>query len=84
MSFWTSRDKPLDITTILADPVSAQDGADQGEPLDITTISSDPISAQTDLGATYLDQVDHTRTTKNLRRRLELLGYKVTLDKTAA
>ena len=37
-----------------------------------------------DLGATYLDQVDHARTTKNLRRRLELLGYKVTLDKIAA
>jgi transposase len=37
-----------------------------------------------DLGATYLDQVDQARTTKNLRRRLELLGYKVTLDKIAA
>jgi hypothetical protein len=37
-----------------------------------------------DVEATCLDQVDQTRTAKNLRRRLELLAYKVTLDKIAA
>jgi hypothetical protein len=33
-----------------------------------------------DLGEAYLDQLDQTRTTANLRRRLEPLGYVVTLQ----
>ena len=37
-----------------------------------------------DLGANYLDQINHHRTAKNLKRRLELLGYKVSLEKLAA
>jgi transposase len=38
-----------------------------------------------ELGEAYLDQVDQTRTAANLRRRLERLGYAVTLTpKTAA
>lgn len=37
-----------------------------------------------DLGATYLDQINHHRSAKNLKRRLELLGYKVSLEKLAA
>jgi hypothetical protein len=28
-----------------------------------------------DLGEAYLDQIDHTRTAVNLKRRLERLGY---------
>jgi transposase len=37
-----------------------------------------------DLGATYLDAVDKRRTTRNLVRRLERLGYDVTLATKAA
>ena len=37
-----------------------------------------------DLGATYLDGVDKRRTTRNLVRRLERLGYEVTLGTKAA
>jgi transposase len=33
-----------------------------------------------ELGEAYLDQIDHTRTAANLRRRLERLGYIVTLQ----
>ena len=32
-----------------------------------------------ELGEAYLDQVDQTRTVANLKRRLERLGYIVTL-----
>ena len=37
-----------------------------------------------DLGATYLDGVEKRRTTRNLVRRLERLGYEVTLGTKAA
>jgi transposase len=37
-----------------------------------------------DLTETYLDRIDETRVTKNLTRRLERLGYEVTLAKRAA
>jgi transposase len=37
-----------------------------------------------DLGETYLDQIDEHRTAKNLKRRLEMLGYKVSLEKAPA
>ena len=33
-----------------------------------------------DLGEAYLDQLDQSRTTANLKRRLERLGYIVTLQ----
>ena len=33
-----------------------------------------------DLGQAYLDQIGRTRTVANLKRRLERLGYKVTLE----
>ena len=33
-----------------------------------------------DLGEAYLDQISQTRTVANLKRRLERLGYKVTLE----
>ena len=36
-----------------------------------------------DLGEAYLDQIGQTRTVANLKRRLERLGYKVTLEPTA-
>jgi transposase len=36
------------------------------------------------LGATYLDQLDQTRTVANLTRRLERLGYTVSIQPTAA
>jgi transposase len=37
-----------------------------------------------DLGETYLDQIDHRRTTRNLVRRLERLGYRVQIEANAA
>lgn len=37
-----------------------------------------------DLGDAYLDQLDQKRVAENLVRRLERLGYEVTLTKTAA
>jgi hypothetical protein len=37
-----------------------------------------------DLGATYLDGLETRRTTRNLVRRLERLGYEVTLGPKAA
>lgn len=37
-----------------------------------------------DLSETYLDRIDEARVTKNLKRRLERLGYDVTLAKRAA
>jgi len=36
-----------------------------------------------DLGEAYLDQISQTRTVANLKRRLERLGYKVTLEPNA-
>jgi hypothetical protein len=33
-----------------------------------------------ELGEAYLDQIDQTRTAANLKRRLERLGYTVTLQ----
>ena len=33
-----------------------------------------------DLGEAYLDRIGQTRTVANLKRRLERLGYKVTLE----
>ena len=33
-----------------------------------------------ELGEAYLDQIGHTRTVANLKRRLERLGYRVTLE----
>jgi transposase len=36
-----------------------------------------------DLGEAYLDQISQTRTVANLKRRLERLGYKVTLERNA-
>ena len=36
-----------------------------------------------DLGEAYLDQIGHTRTAANLKRRLERLGYRVTLEPNA-
>ncbi len=36
-----------------------------------------------DLGEAYLDQISQTRTVANLKRRLERLGYKVTLEQKA-
>jgi hypothetical protein len=35
-----------------------------------------------DLGEAYLDQISQTRTVANLKRRLERLGYHVTLERT--
>src|SRR5271165_3143756 len=35
-----------------------------------------------DLGEAYLDQIGQTRTVANLKRRLERLGYHVTLERT--
>ena len=32
------------------------------------------------LGEAYLDQIAHTRTVANLKRRIERLGYNVTLE----
>jgi hypothetical protein len=37
-----------------------------------------------DLGAAYLDRVEKRRTTRNLLRRLERLGYEVTSQPKAA
>ena len=37
-----------------------------------------------DLGAAYLDQLDQTRTVANLTRRLERLGYTVSLQPRTA
>jgi transposase len=37
-----------------------------------------------DLGEAYLDQIGHTRTLSNLKRRLERLGYHVILEPKAA
>ena len=39
--------------------------------------------AYRDLGAAYLDQISQRRTVANLQRRLERLGYRVTLQRTA-
>ena len=39
--------------------------------------------AYRDLGAAYLDQIGQTRTVANLKRRLERLGYRVTLEPNA-
>ena len=39
--------------------------------------------AYRDLGAAYLDQIGQRRTVANLQRRLERIGYHVTLQKTA-
>jgi hypothetical protein len=39
--------------------------------------------AYRDLGAAYLDQIGQRRTVANLQRRLERLGYHVTLQRTA-
>ena len=36
-----------------------------------------------DLGEAYLDQIGQTRTVANLKRRIERLGYRVTLEPTA-
>ena len=36
-----------------------------------------------DLGETYLDQISQTRTVANLKRRIERLGYQVTLEPKA-
>ena len=36
-----------------------------------------------DLGEAYLDQISQTRTVANLKRRIERLGYKVTLEPNA-
>ena len=36
-----------------------------------------------DLGEAYLDQISQTRTIANLKRRLDRLGYKVTLEQKA-
>jgi hypothetical protein len=36
-----------------------------------------------DLGEAYLDQIAQTRTVANLKRRLERLGYHVTLEREA-
>ena len=36
-----------------------------------------------DLGGTYLDRLEKRRTTRDLVRRLERLGYEVTLAETA-
>ncbi len=36
-----------------------------------------------DLGEVYLDQISQTRTVANLKRRIERLGYKVTLEPNA-
>ena len=36
--------------------------------------------AYRDLGEGYLDQIDQTRTAASLKRRLERLGYVVTLQ----
>jgi hypothetical protein len=36
-----------------------------------------------DLGEAYLDQISQTRTVANLKRRLERLGYNVTLEPKA-
>ena len=36
-----------------------------------------------DLGEAYLDQIGHTRTVANLKRRLERLGYRVILEPNA-
>src|SRR5271155_4257974 len=40
--------------------------------------------AYRDLGEAYLDQIDQTRTVANLKRRLERLGYRVTLEPNAS
>jgi hypothetical protein len=37
-----------------------------------------------DLGEAYLDQIGQTRTVANLKRRLERLGYRVTLEPNAS
>jgi transposase len=39
--------------------------------------------AYQDLGETYLDQIRQTRTVANLKRRIERLGYQVTLEPKA-
>ena len=39
--------------------------------------------AYRDLGEAYLDQISQTRTVANLKRRLERLGYRVTLEPQA-
>jgi transposase len=39
--------------------------------------------AYQDLGETYLDQISQTRTVANLKRRIERLGYQVTLEPKA-
>ncbi len=36
-----------------------------------------------DLGEAFLDQIGHTRTVANLKRRLERFGYRVTLEPNA-
>ena len=36
-----------------------------------------------DLGEAYLDQIGQSRTVANLKRRLERLGYRVTLEPNA-
>jgi hypothetical protein len=38
------------------------------------------VSSGCDLGEAYFDQIGHTRTVANLKRRLERLGYPVTLE----
>ena len=40
--------------------------------------------AYQDLGDAYLDQLSHSRTKRNLVRRLERLGYKVVLQPNPA
>jgi transposase len=39
--------------------------------------------AYRDLGETYLDQIHQTRTVANLKRRIERLGYQVSLEPKA-
>jgi transposase len=39
--------------------------------------------AHRDLGEAYLDQISQTRTVANLKRRIERLGYQVTLEPKA-
>jgi hypothetical protein len=40
--------------------------------------------AYRELGDAYLDQIAQTRTVANLKRRLERLGYRVSLEPSAA
>ena len=54
-------------------------------PPDIDALSPAELKslAYRDLGEAYLDQIGQTRTVANLKRRLERLGYRVTLEPKA-